>query len=86
MYLFFFFFPVVTGATDGIGKAYAEEVRIPVIWKRISVLGKMRHCLSSAEQPMYLLTSARIPVEKGVSCLASLQGLAKSLFLFVSFL
>lgn len=34
---------------------------------------------------MYLLTSTRIPVEKGVSCLASLQGPAKSLSLFVSF-
>lgn len=25
--LFFFLFSVVTGATDGIGKSYAEEVR-----------------------------------------------------------
>lgn len=25
-------FLVVTGATDGIGKAYAEEVRILVVW------------------------------------------------------
>lgn len=25
------FFSVVTGATDGIGKSYAEEVRVPLL-------------------------------------------------------
>lgn len=28
-------FLVVTGATDGIGKAYAKEVRIPTIWNGV---------------------------------------------------
>lgn len=27
---------VVTGATDGIGKAYAEEVRFPGLWTNLT--------------------------------------------------
>jgi len=47
---FYFFFPVVTGATDGIGKAYAEEVRFLITWKCILILGKMSCCLNSVKQ------------------------------------
>lgn len=42
-----FSFPVVTGATDGIGKSYAEEVRVPLLYLFPSLHG--RHSDSSQE-------------------------------------
>lgn len=41
--LFLCFFPVVTGATDGIGKSYAEEVRLLLVISFLLWGGTMTH-------------------------------------------